>query len=52
MTMSKLVWYIKQLFPLTYRSHYGEKGQEKFCVWKQWFGRPYKIEHIKICTCK
>ena len=35
--------YVKQLFPLTYRSHYGdEKGNQYFAVWKMWFGKVYK----------
>lgn len=43
-------WYLKQLFPLTYRSHYGKGEEQYFCVWKQWFNIPYKIEHIKKCV--
>ncbi|MBA7675500.1 hypothetical protein ES703_83736 [subsurface metagenome] len=35
----KILWYLKQLFPLTYESEYKIKGV-KFCsVWKMWFGR-------------
>lgn len=43
-------WYLKQLFPLTYRSHYGEMQGSivipRFAVWKMWFGRCYKIEVV------
>lgn len=42
------MWYLKQLFPLTYRTEYGdEDGKKHFVVWKMWLGRCYKIDdHI------
>ena len=45
--MNKLAWYIKQLFPLTYRTQYKEDGKQHFVVWQMWFGRSYSIDdHI------
>lgn len=41
-------WFLKQLFPLTYRSHYRESGKKVFCVWKMWLGRCYAIEKFFI----
>jgi hypothetical protein len=42
-----MLWYLKQLFPLTYRTTYGSDGKQHFVVWKMWFGRCYKVEdHI------
>ncbi len=46
--MKKIFWYFKQLFPLTYRSHYKENGNKKFSVWEIWFGRCYKVETFSI----
>jgi len=44
-----LAWYVKQLFPLTYRSHYGdEKGNRYFYVWKMWLGKVYDGEVYDI----
>lgn len=40
----KLIWYAKQLFPLTYISKYKENGQKKLSIWKMWFGYCYKIQ--------
>lgn len=47
---SKLVWYFRQLFPLTYRSHYHDsKKLRHFAVWKMWFGRVFEYEdHIVL----
>jgi hypothetical protein len=42
--MSNILWYLKQLFPLTYRTVYIEKGEKHFSVWKMWFGRCYYID--------
>lgn len=44
----KIKWYLKQLLPLTYRSHYKRAGKDYFCVWKMWFGRCYKMEEYQI----
>ncbi len=43
-----LLWYLKQLLPLTYRSHYGKDGKEMFCVWRMWFGKCFDIEEYAI----
>lgn len=39
-----LKWYLKQLLPLTYRTHYEEGGTKHFVVWKMWFGRSFAID--------
>lgn len=44
--MNKLVWYIKQLFPLTYRTRYKENGKPHFCVWRMWFGFCFNIDDV------
>ena len=41
-------WYLKQLLPLTYRSHYKKGGKKYFCVWRMWFGRCFAIEEFQI----
>jgi hypothetical protein len=35
--MNRILWYIKQLFPLTYRTTAEEDGEKYFHVWKMWF---------------
>lgn len=49
--MRKIIWYIKQLFPLTYYSYYNqticdknhknEYKQKIVTVWKMWFGKVF-----------
>lgn len=46
--VGKVIWYIKQLFPLTYISNYRENGSDKLTIWKMWFGRSYRIRDYWI----
>lgn len=45
-----MMWYLKQLLPLTYRSHYRDLNDRKhFCVWKMLLGKCYRVEdHIVV----
>lgn len=45
--MNKIIWAIKQLLPLTYRTTYGENGKRYFCVWQMWFGRCFNITTVE-----
>lgn len=39
---SRLVWYLKQLLPLTYWTIWSDdEGGTYFHIWKMWFGRVY-----------
>jgi len=42
--MNKILWYLKQLFPLRYKSEYMENGEKCLCIWRMWFGRCYNIK--------
>ena len=44
----KIIWYFKQLLPLTYISSFRESGQKKLSVWKMWFGHCYKIQLFNL----
>ncbi len=46
--MKKVFWCFKQLFPLTYRSHYEQDGKKMFCVWRMWFGNCFNIERMEL----
>jgi hypothetical protein len=47
--LAKFAWAVKQLLPLTYRSHFqGEEGESHFTVWKMWMGCCYKQDDIII----
>lgn len=47
--MNKLMYYIKQLLPLQYHSKYSlQNGENKFTIWRQWFGRPFDIQHFNL----
>lgn len=48
--MSRFVWYVKQLVPLTYRTRYEKEGQKHFTVWKMWRGRCYAIDDVVIAN--
>ncbi len=43
-----MIWYFRQILPLTYRSHYTDGvGRRHFCVWRMWFGHCFAVEdHI------
>ena len=41
-------WYLEQLIPLTYRSHYKSDGKSFFCVWKMWLGKCFNIEEVEV----
>ena len=46
---SRLVWFIRQLFPLTYWSIYhGPVDGYYFAIWKMWFGRCYRVTDFQI----
>lgn len=47
--MNRILWYIKQLLPLTYRTHYKKAGKKYFCVWNMWFGKCFNIEEVAEC---
>ncbi len=45
----KLIWYLRQLLPLTYRTRYGdETGNQHFVVWNMWFGHQYNVEDVIV----
>ena len=44
--MNKLIWTLKQLVPLTYRSHYEKDGAHHFCVWRMWMGKCFDIDDV------
>ena len=44
--MDKLIWCLKQLLPLTYRSHYVKNGRNHFVVWRMWFGHSFDVEDV------
>lgn len=48
MSRSRLVWYLKQLFPLTYRTTYTEAGVRHFTVWRMWLGRCFDVDDVVI----
>jgi len=46
--MTNLKWYLKQLLPLTYRSHYKLNDNKVFTVWRMWMGRCFSIETVDL----
>lgn len=46
--MDKIIWYLKQLFPLMYVSTYTENGSRKLTIWRMWFGRCFNIRTFDI----
>lgn len=47
--MKNVIWYFKQLLPLSYRSTYRDpQGRKHFATWKMWLGRCYKIDDYVI----
>jgi hypothetical protein len=46
--LNKIIWHIKQLLPLTYRTEYIENGERHFTVWRMWFGRCFDIDDVVV----
>jgi hypothetical protein len=54
----RLIWLIRQLFPLTYWCEYSSfltergksqaSGSKHFAIWKMWFGKCYRITDVKV----
>lgn len=43
-----MVWYIRQLLPLHYRTRYIENGEQHFVVWQMWMGRSFNIDDVVV----
>lgn len=42
-------WYLRQLFPLTYRSRYTDgDGRKHLAVWRMWFGQVFGHDDVVI----
>jgi len=46
--MNKILWYLKQLLPLNYKTTYGMDGKTHYCEWKMFLGRCYNIKD-RVC---
>lgn len=43
-----MLWFLKQLLPLTYRTRYGIGGEQHFVVWRMWLGRCFAIDDVVV----
>jgi hypothetical protein len=48
MTRSHLVWMLRQLLPLHYRTAYIEGGRRHYAVWRMWFGRVFDHDDVIV----
>lgn len=46
--MKKILFLIKQIFPLTYISNYRADGKKYLTIWKQWFCKPFNVRTYQI----
>lgn len=47
----RIRWYLKQLLPLRYLSHYHDAdGRLHFCDWRMWFGRCFAVDD-RVLSC-
>ena len=46
--MDNIIWYFKQLLPLSYWTVYGKDGKQYYCIWRMWFGRCFNIIEFEI----
>jgi hypothetical protein len=50
--MNKIIWLIKQLFPLDYNSTFTENGIRKISTFKMWFGKCYNVKEYEFVKNK
>ncbi len=47
--MKRVLSYVLELFPLTYRSRYWDTEHRRHLrVWRQWFGRCFQVDDVVI----
>lgn len=47
--MKKVIFYTKQLLPLTYWSKYSlPDGTKELAIWKQWFKKPFAVKRFTL----
>jgi hypothetical protein len=48
MSKDRLIWYLRQLLPLHYRTMYWENGRKHFVVWRMWLGNCFAIDDVVV----
>jgi hypothetical protein len=48
MTKTRLLWYLKQLLPLTYWTTHKQGKRKIFSIWTGWMGKPYHIVQFEF----
>lgn len=51
MSVAKVVWYLKQLLPLTYWTTYregGVDGPRRLAIWRMWLGRCFDVLDVPV----
>lgn len=44
-----MIWYLKQLLPLSYRSTYTDgEGNKHFATWNMWFGKCFNVNDVVV----
>ena len=43
-----MLWYLRQLLPLSYRTRYVENGERHYVKWRMWLGRCYHIYDVVV----
>lgn len=46
--MKKLIWYLKQIFPLKYDTTFTENNLRKLCIWRMWLGRCCNARYFEL----
>ena len=43
-----MIWYLKQLLPLRYHTHYKQNGYWHVVDWRMWFGKSFAVDDVKL----
>lgn len=46
--MKKIMFYLKQLLPMTYYSKYRVQTGSELAIWTQWFGKVFNIRRYEL----
>ena len=48
MSKNRLVWYMRQLFPIRYKTYFIQNNIHYYTEWRMWFGKYFNVKKREI----